>query len=280
LYNFLQAKKLKATHFFIGINILTNPQLFLTAFDVLEDDLAVHTWSHPYLTTLSNEQIFAELAFTMKIIHESSGGRLPRFWRPPYGDTDQRVHAIAKLLGLTTILWNQEWVLAFSWLSHVWIHNLALYLARRIGNCPLAERRRAKLVAIWKNGSGVVIFPSFNCERHAYIYILCQGPKSPGLIILEHELTDDTAQAFINNYYLISRDGWNAISAAEMDGLNEPYQNAQGTTGAVTYAAVVRKQNSVKPRNSNDTNGVVRTSTSGMLALCVAALTGCAAWLS
>jgi len=118
LYKFLQAKKLKATHFFIGINILTNPQLFLSAFDVLEDDIAVHTYTHPYLTTLSNEQIFAELAFTMKIIHDSTGGRLPKYWRPPYGDTDQRVHAIAKILGLTTIIWNLEWVLALSWLQH------------------------------------------------------------------------------------------------------------------------------------------------------------------
>ena len=71
------------------------------------------------------------------------------------------------------------------------------------------------------------------------------------------------------------------MSAAKMDGLNKPYQNAQGTTGAVTYAAVVRKQNSVKPRNSDNTNGVVRRSTSAMLVLCVAALTtGVAAWLS
>jgi chitin deacetylase len=119
LYEFLQAQKIKATHFFIGKNILVNPDLFLTAFDVLEDDIAVHTWTHPYLTTLPTKQVFAELAFTMKIIHESTGGRVPKFWRPPYGDTDKRVHAIAKLLGLTTIIWNHEWVLAFSWLSHV-----------------------------------------------------------------------------------------------------------------------------------------------------------------
>lgn len=79
MYEFLQAKKIKATHFFIGGNILANPDLFLVAFDVLDDDIAVHTWSHHYLTTLSNEEIFAELAFTMKIIHDSTGGRLPRF---------------------------------------------------------------------------------------------------------------------------------------------------------------------------------------------------------
>ena len=64
-----------------------------------------------------------------------------------------------------------------------------------------------------------------------------------------------------------------------MDGQDKPYQNADGTTGAVTYAAVVRKNLNVKARNSDDTNGVVRTSTSTVLALCVAALTGVAAWL-
>lgn len=31
-------------------------------------------------------------------------------WRPPYGDTDVRVHAIAKeIFGLSAILWNQEY---------------------------------------------------------------------------------------------------------------------------------------------------------------------------
>jgi len=135
LYKFLQSKKFKATHFFIGINILRNPNLFLTAFDELRDDIAVHTYTHPYLTTLSTKQIFAELAFTMKIIHDSTGGRLPRFWRPPYGDTDKRVHAIAKILGLEAIIWNHEWVLAFSWSLHlVGFMNLALDLAPRIGH--------------------------------------------------------------------------------------------------------------------------------------------------
>lgn len=210
----------------------------MTAFDVLEDDIAVHTWTHPYLTTLSNKQIFAELAFTMKIIHESTGGRLPRFWRPPYGDTDQRVHAIAKLLGLTGIIWNHD--------TNDW----------QLNNGGTTQEQISSNMKNWLG-----------------------GPKSPGLIILEHELTNDTAQAFINNYYLIPSNNWKATSAAEMDGLNRPYQNAQGTTGTVTYAPVVRKQNSVKPRNSNDTNGVVRTSTPAMLVLSVAALTGVGAWL-
>lgn len=72
--------------------------------------------------------------------------------------------------------------------------------------------------------------------------IMRQGSKSPGLIILEHELTNDTAQAFMNNYYLIPKNNWKAVSAAELHG-NKPYQNAVGTTGPVTYAPVVKSNN-------------------------------------
>ena len=32
----------------------------------------------------------------MLLIANSTGGRLPKFWRPPYGDTDVRVSAIAR----------------------------------------------------------------------------------------------------------------------------------------------------------------------------------------
>lgn len=61
------------------------------------------------MTSKSNLQVVAELGWTMELIHNSTGGRLPRYWRPPYGDTDTRVDAIAKeVFGLVAILWNQE----------------------------------------------------------------------------------------------------------------------------------------------------------------------------
>lgn len=109
MYDFLGSQDIPATHFFIGINILNNPKQFLRAFEELEGDIAVHTWTHPYMTTLTNEQLLGEFGWTMEIIHNSTGGRLPKFWRPPYGDSDKRVSAIAKeVFGLTTVLWNQE----------------------------------------------------------------------------------------------------------------------------------------------------------------------------
>jgi chitin deacetylase len=95
----------------IGSNIRDNRDQFKFAFDNLKDDIAVHTWSHPYMTTLTNEQVVAELGYTVQIIRDLTGGRLPRYWRPPFGDSDQRVRAIAlEVFGLITVIWNQEYV--------------------------------------------------------------------------------------------------------------------------------------------------------------------------
>ena len=63
------------------------------------------------MTSLSNLQVVAELGWTMQLIYKSTGGRLAKYWRPPYGDTDARVTAIAsEVFGLTTVIWNQEYV--------------------------------------------------------------------------------------------------------------------------------------------------------------------------
>ena len=46
----------------------------------------------------------------MELIHNSTGGRVPRYWRPPYGDVDVRVRAIAlEVFGLETVVWNAEY---------------------------------------------------------------------------------------------------------------------------------------------------------------------------
>lgn len=45
---------------------------------------------------------------TVQIIFDQSG-YVPAWWRPPYGDVDARVRAIAKhVFGLTTVIWNQD----------------------------------------------------------------------------------------------------------------------------------------------------------------------------
>ncbi|OCH94080.1 carbohydrate esterase family 4 protein [Obba rivulosa] len=184
LYTFLHDNKVHATHFMIGVNILENPDVFSQAFDTNGDDIAVHTWTHPYMTTLSNLEVVGELGWTMQLIHNSTGGRLPRYWRPPYGDSDTRVGAIAReVFGLTTIVWNQD-------------------------------------TDDWSLTTGGTT-PS---KVHSAMSKWLSGPKSPGLIILEHELSDMSVQAFIDAYPLIGQHGWKFVSVAEVSG-DGAYQN-------------------------------------------------------
>ena len=42
------------------------------------------------------------------------------------------------------------------------------------------------------------------------------GPKTPGLIVLEHELSDATVTAFINAYPGFAANGWDTVSIADM----------------------------------------------------------------
>ncbi|CAO1637569.1 unnamed protein product [Sympodiomycopsis kandeliae] len=105
-YDFLQEKKQKATMFYIGSNVLNWP---LQAQRGIVDGhhLMSHTWSHPYMTALTNTQVFAELYYASKAIRDVTGVTVTG-WRPPYGDVDDRVRAIATGLGLKTVIWSAD----------------------------------------------------------------------------------------------------------------------------------------------------------------------------
>ncbi|KAH7319542.1 hypothetical protein B0J17DRAFT_583767 [Rhizoctonia solani] len=196
LYKFLRENNQKVTHFFIGSNILENPKIFQEAFEVNGNDIAVHTWSHPQMTTLSNEMVLAELGWTCQIIHDSTGGRLPLYWRPSYGDSDSRVRAIAKeVFGLETVIWNDD--------TNDW---------------KIPEGTQTLAAA-----------KSVLTKHYA-------GPKSPGLNILEHELSADTVKVFTDTYPLIAQNGWQAKSIPDAMGTSW-YLNAKDNTSPVSEMA-------------------------------------------
>lgn len=80
LYDFLKTTNQKATLFMIGANVIKYPQTVKRAFDE-GHEIAIHTWTHDYMTTLSNERIVAELKWTELAIKEITG-RSPRLFRP------------------------------------------------------------------------------------------------------------------------------------------------------------------------------------------------------
>lgn len=147
------------------------------------------------MTTLSNLEIVAEFGWSMEIIKNSTGGRLPRYWRPPYGDADNRVRAIGReLFGLQTVFWNQD-------------------------------------TADWTLLTGGTTPQAIN----ASLTRLLNGPKSPGLMILEHELSNSTSQVFEDAYPLMLSTGWKLMSAADINGTTA-YLNSQDNTSPVEPA--------------------------------------------
>ena len=65
-------------------------------------------WSHAGMTSLTNEQIVAEVKWAEKIVFDITGLRT-KYWRPPYGDVDNRVREILRQLGYVTVIWTKEW---------------------------------------------------------------------------------------------------------------------------------------------------------------------------
>ena len=58
-------------------------------FEMVTSDHLCYSWSHPYLTGLTNEEVWAELYYSLRI-SQAVMGITPTCFRPPYGDIDDR----------------------------------------------------------------------------------------------------------------------------------------------------------------------------------------------
>lgn len=103
LLNYLGKKDIMATFFVVGSRVIERPDVLIEEY-MAGHEISVHTWSHHPLTSLTNEQIVAELGWTRKAIQKVLGVT-PTTMRPPYGDIDDRVRAIALAMGMVPIIW-------------------------------------------------------------------------------------------------------------------------------------------------------------------------------
>lgn len=106
---FLAENKQPSSHFLIGYNILNSPDAMKAMLDAHElIHLGVHTFSHSLQSSKTDLQILGDLGWTMQLIYEYTG-KVPLYWRPPEGDLDNRVRAIAtEVLGMTAVMWNRD----------------------------------------------------------------------------------------------------------------------------------------------------------------------------
>jgi len=105
-YDYLASQNQKATMFYIGSSTLIWP---LEAQRALADghEICAHTWSHRYMTAFQSQDAFAELWYSVQAIKAATNVTVT-CWRPPYGDVDDRIRAIANGMGLQTILWKYD----------------------------------------------------------------------------------------------------------------------------------------------------------------------------
>jgi peptidoglycan/xylan/chitin deacetylase (PgdA/CDA1 family) len=104
----LEREHVPATFFEIGDQIATYDPTGAVARRMIADGdmLGDHSWSHPVVTSLSPGAQRAQLLDTVTAIRRQTGGFTPCLWRPPYGAVNGSLIALARSLGLITIMWD------------------------------------------------------------------------------------------------------------------------------------------------------------------------------
>jgi hypothetical protein len=149
----------------------------------------------------------------MQLIHNSTGGRVPRYWRPPYGDSDLRVRSIAlEVFGLETVIWNSEYAIFSCSPNGYETHSFASS-------------------ADWSATSPQQIVDTIT----GYI----TGPKTPGLVLLEHTNSAITIGGFMTVYPAIVANGWAFRSVMDVANDDTIYQNANSSTSSVTPMGIL-----------------------------------------
>jgi peptidoglycan/xylan/chitin deacetylase (PgdA/CDA1 family) len=100
----LKQNNIRATFFVVGKNAERYPDIIKAAY-VDGHVIANHSYSHFFLTKLSDDDIEIELTKTSKIVNGMIG-KYPMLFRPPYGACSDKTTKIATELGFTTVLWN------------------------------------------------------------------------------------------------------------------------------------------------------------------------------
>ncbi|CAG8480493.1 4064_t:CDS:2, partial [Scutellospora calospora] len=104
--DYLATQNVKITFFVIGSNVYQYPEILQRAYKE-GHQIAVHTWSHPMLTTQNTDQVIAELMYTIDAI-KAAINVTPTYMRPPFGDYDDRIRDISTQLGMKPTIWDLD----------------------------------------------------------------------------------------------------------------------------------------------------------------------------
>jgi len=187
------------------------------------------------MTTMTDRQVLGEIGWTMQIIYDLTG-LVPAFWRPPYGDVDNRVRAITRhVFGLKTVMWStdpNDWCLSDQ-------------------SSPGSD---------CTPGSGPQNIHQLIRDLKHRIHHGVSGSRFPkhGIISLEHELSFRTVKSFIKTYPLAKSLGWNTRPIPDLFGLKWYQLPVHNITRAGILPQLHQSPYQDHPALNNITNSVQR----------------------
>ncbi|MFS0552928.1 delta-lactam-biosynthetic de-N-acetylase [Brevibacillus sp. 179-C9.3 HS] len=101
----LLARKVPAIFFVTGHFVKEQPEL-LKRMAQEGHLIGNHSWSHPDMTTVSNEKIRDELTKVSEAVQQVTGQATMRYLRPPRGIFSDRTLAVTKDMGYTNVFWS------------------------------------------------------------------------------------------------------------------------------------------------------------------------------
>jgi len=102
--------------------------------------LGNHTWSHPDLTKVSTSRVADEISRNDAFLKKSYGVDAAPYFRPPYGNHNSTVDAVAASLGYTaTTLWSGS-LSDSTVITEDYIVRMARAVLRRAGHCARAPQ--------------------------------------------------------------------------------------------------------------------------------------------
>ncbi|KAE8266318.1 hypothetical protein A4X09_0g6029 [Tilletia walkeri] len=169
----------------------------------------------------------------MTIIYDLSGF-MPSMWRGPYGDVDNRIRAIAEeLFGLRHVSWDKD------------ANDYCFGQNPTTSACP-GETPGGTIESVT-----------------SYIDAALAGPKSPGVLMLEHELSDTTVGFFEEHTWVgAQKNGWKTANVAQMVGAPW-YANAATPTADKTKPTSVLKNASGSSSSSSSSSSGSGTTPAG-----------------
>jgi peptidoglycan/xylan/chitin deacetylase (PgdA/CDA1 family) len=139
----LLAEKVPATLFMSGRWVEKNPEKTKLLSSKPQFEIAAHSYYHPHMMEKSDDRDMRELKRTQELIKKVSG-KTPRYFRPPYGEADERVVKLAAQEGLVTVQYDIASGDPDPTLS-----------AARIVRVVLREAKGGSIIVFHMNGNGV-----------------------------------------------------------------------------------------------------------------------------